>query len=149
LLWDSLAICEHLAERFPEAHLWPKDLPARAHARSVSAEMHAGFADLRTEMPMNIVRRTPKEPSPAVAADVARILAIWNECRERYKDAGPFLFGAFSIADAMYAPVVTRFMTYDVKVDSTAHAYMDTIVALPGMQQWTRDAAEEVRAGLS
>jgi glutathione S-transferase len=146
LVWDSLAICEYLAERFPAAKLWPEDAAVRAHARSVSAEMHSGFADLRREMPMNVVGRTPKEPSPAVAADIVRILAIWADCRSRYDAGGPFLFGAFSIADAMYAPVVTRFVTYGVPVSPQAEAYMNTIVALPAMQRWAAGAAEEARA---
>lgn len=144
-VWDSLAICEHLAERFPEAKLWPANLAARAHARSVSAEMHAGFADLRREMPMNIVARTPREPSPAAAADIARILAVWSDCRELHAERGPFLFGAFSIADAMFAPVVTRFVTYGVPVGAEARAYMEAITTLPSMVRWAADAADEVR----
>ena len=144
-VWDSLAICEHLAERFPEAKLWPANLAARAHARSVSAEMHAGFADLRREMPMNIVARTPREPSPAAAADIERILAVWSDCRELHAERGPFLFGAFSIADAMFAPVVTRFVTYGVPVGAEARAYMDAITTLPSMVRWAADAADEVR----
>lgn len=144
-VWDSLAICEHLAERFPEAKLWPANLAARAHARSVSAEMHAGFADLRREMPMNIVARTPREPSPAAAADIERILAVWSDCRELHAERGPFLFGAFSIADAMFAPVVTRFVTYGVPVGAEARAYMDAITTLPSMVRWAAGAADEVR----
>jgi glutathione S-transferase len=146
VVWDSLAICEYLAERFPEARLWPESIDARAQARSVSAEMHSGFADLRREMPMNITARTPREPSPAVAQDVARVLAIWSDCRARHAASGPFLFGAFSIADAMFAPVVTRFETYGVKVDDVARRYMDAIQALPAMQRWSAAAADEVRA---
>jgi glutathione S-transferase len=145
-VWDSLAICEHLAERFPEARLWPSDLAARAHARSISAEMHGGFADLRREMPMNIVARTPRAPSPAVARDIERILSMWTDCRARHADRGPFLFGAFTIADAMYAPVVTRFVTYAVPVGGAARDYMDAITALPAMIRWAAGAAEEVRA---
>lgn len=145
-VWDSLAICEHVAERFPDAKLWPADLATRSHARSISAEMHSGFADLRREMPMDIVARTPREPSPAVARDVERILAIWSDCRDRHAERGPFLFGAFTIADAMFAPVVTRFETYGVQVGPEARAYMDAIIALPAMQRWAADAAEEVRA---
>lgn len=144
-VWDSLAICEHVAERFPEAKLWPANLAARAHARSVSAEMHTGFADLRREMPMNIVTRTPRDPSPAAAADIERILAIWSDCRELHAERGPFLFGAFSIADAMFAPVVTRFVTYGVPVGAEARAYMEAITTLPSMVRWAADAADEVR----
>lgn len=147
VVWDSLAICEYVAERFPDAHLWPADIAARARARSLSAEMHSGFADLRREMPMNLAARTPREPSPAVAQDIARILAIWSEQRAAYADRGPFLFGAFSIADAMFAPVVTRFVTYGVAVDEVARAYMDAVLGLPAMVRWTADAEEETRAG--
>lgn len=145
LLWDSLAICEHLAERFPEAHLWPSEPAARARARSVSAEMHSGFADLRREMPMNIAARIPREASPAVARDIARVLAIWEEQRGLEPAGGPFLFGAFSIADAMFAPVTTRFVTYGVPVGPAARAYMDAIAALPAMARWTAAALDEVR----
>lgn len=146
LVWDSLAICEHVAERFPEAALWPADLRARAHARSVSAEMHSGFADLRREMPMNLGLRTTREPSAEVARDIQRVQAIWSECRDLYGARGPLLFGAFSVADAMFAPVVTRFETYGVKVSSAVRAYMDAVLALPSMQRWAADAAEEVKA---
>ena len=144
-VWDSLAICEHVAERFPSAGLWPADIAARAHARSISAEMHAGFADLRREMPMNIVARTPREPSPQAARDIERVLAIWSECRGRHAERGKFLFGDFSVADAMFAPVVTRFVTYGVPVSDDARAYMNAILALPAMQLWIADAAEEAR----
>ncbi|MEZ4298853.1 MAG: glutathione S-transferase family protein [Polyangiaceae bacterium] len=146
LVWDSLAICEHVAERFPEAHLWPEDRVARAAARSVSAEMHAGFSDLRREMPMNIAARTPRPATPAVARDIERVLSIWTEHRARYAERGPFLFGPFTIADAMYAPVVTRFVTYAVPVPAEAQSYMDTVLALPAMRRWTADALEELRA---
>jgi glutathione S-transferase len=108
--------------------------------------MHAGFADLRREMPMNIVARTPREPSPAVARDIERILAIWDDCRSLHAERGPFLFGAFSIADAMFAPVVTRFVTYGVPVAGAARAYMNAILDLPAMRRWAADAADEVRA---
>lgn len=149
LVWDSLAICEYLNERFPEAKLWPQSPAARAQARAVSAEMHSGFADLRREMPMNITRRTPRTPSTAAAEDIARVLALWTELRAKAPGAGdaagPFLFGAFSIADAMFAPVVTRFVTYDVKVPDVARAYMDAVLALPAMVRWIADASEEVR----
>lgn len=144
-MWDSLAICEHLAERFPAAKLWPDDIAARARARSISAEMHAGFADLRRELPMNITARTPREPGPEAARDIERVLAIWTEQRALQADRGPFLFGAFSIADAMYAPVVTRFVTYGVPVSGPARDYMDAVLALPALQRWSADAAEETR----
>ena len=145
LVWDSLAICEYVNERFPEAQLWPASPAARAQARAVSAEMHAGFPDLRREMPMNITGRTPRAPSPSCAEDIARVLAIWSELRGKAGASGPFLFGAFSIADAMFAPVVTRFVTYDVKVPDAAREYMEAVLSLPGMQRWIADASEEVR----
>lgn len=146
VVWDSLAICEHVAERFPEARLWPRDTGARALARSVSAEMHSGFADLRRELPMNIVARTPRDPSPDALRDIARVLAIWSDLRARSAAAGPFLFGDFTIADAMFAPVVTRFVTYGVAVPADARAYMDAVLALPAMQRWIADAAEEIKS---
>jgi glutathione S-transferase len=143
-VWDSLAILEYLAERFPDAGLWPQDARARAVARSVSAEMHAGFAPLRREMRMDLKQRFPsREPSPAVAADIARITAIWRDCRARFGAGGPFLFGAFGIADCMYAPVVTRFETYGVPLDETCRAYADAVLALPAMRDWTAAAVAE------
>ena len=148
LVWDSLAICEYVNERFPEAKLWPESPAARAQARAVSAEMHSGFADLRREMPMNISGRTPRTPSVECAADIARVLTIWTELRQKAGAAGsrgPFLFGDFSIADAMFAPVVTRFVTYDVKVPDLAREYMSAVLALPAMQRWIADASEEIR----
>ena len=146
VVWDSLAICEHVAERFPEARLWPSDAGARALARSVSAEMHSGFADLRRELPMNLTARIARAPSPAAAADIARVLAIWTDLRAKSASAGPFLFGDFTIADAMFAPVVTRFVTYGVEVPPEARAYMDAVLALPAMQRWIADAIEETRS---
>jgi len=143
-VWDSLAICEYIAELFPEAKLWPEDRAARAVARAVSAEMHAGFTDLRRELSMDIRGRTPKQDlSPAVRADITRILSLWRDTRGRYGAGGAFLFGGFTIADAMYAPVVTRFVTYDVAVDDEARAYMDAILALPPMQRWIAGAEAE------
>jgi len=143
-VWDSLAICEYIAELFPEAKLWPEDRAARAVARAVSAEMHAGFTDLRRELSMDIRGRTPKQDlSPAVRADITRILSLWRDTRGQYGAGGAFLFGGFTIADAMYAPVVTRFVTYDVAVDDEARAYMDAILALPPMQRWIAGAEAE------
>ncbi len=143
-VWDSLAICEYLAERFPQAQLWPHDLRARAVARSVSAEMHAGFATLRSEMGMNIRRPVGGKPlTAALQVDIERILAIWRDCRTQYGHGGDFLFGRFTIADAMFAPVVLRFQTYDVHVDSQARRYMETILALPAMQEWMKDGRQE------
>lgn len=143
IVWDSLAICEHLAERFPAAKLWPEEVALRARARSVSAEMHSGFADLRREMPMNIVARTPREPGPDAARDIERVLAIWSEHRALHAERGPFLFGPFTIADAMFAPVVTRFVTYGVPVAGAARDYMNAVLALPALRRWMADAAEE------
>jgi glutathione S-transferase len=144
-LWDSLAICEYLAESFPEARLWPEDRAARAVARSVTAEMHSGFAALRQSLPMNIRARRPGQGQdvPGVRADVQRIQALWSECRQRFGQGGPFLFGAFSIADAFYAPVVTRFVTYGVELDAVGAAYRDAVLGLPAMRRWTEEAAAE------
>mgnify|MGYP001559583556 FL=1 len=143
-IWDSLAICEYLAERFPEKQLWPADSAARAEARAVSAEMHSGFQALRQNMFMNIRRRMPtRGRTPEVATDIERITAMWNDCRRRYTSGGPFLFGRFSIADAMYAPVALRFQTYMVPVDGAAGEYMRTLLALPALQEWVAAAHAE------
>ena len=143
-VWDSLAICEYLAERFPQKQLWPTDIAARAEARSVSAEMHSGFQALRLNMFMNIRRRLPtRGRTPEALADIERIVAIWNSCRSRYHRGGPFLFGAFSIADAMYAPVALRFQTYAVNIDGAAGEYARTLLALPAMQEWVAAAHAE------
>lgn len=137
-VWDSLAIIEYAAERFPNARLWPSDRAARALARSVSAEMHSGFATLRNECGMNLHRKVgPKPLSAAALADIARIERIWTDCRRRDGGAGPFLFGSFSAADAMYAPVVHRFHTYAIEVGPEAKGYMEAMMALPAFQQWT------------
>ncbi|WP_024508659.1 glutathione S-transferase family protein [Bradyrhizobium sp. ARR65] len=143
-VWDSLSIIEYLAERFPEKKLWPEDRAMRAHARSISAEMHSGFMPLRNECGMNLHR-----PVGAVAlssdalANIARIEEIWSECRRRFGSRGPFLFGAFSGADAMYAPVVHRFRTYAIEVGAEAKAYMQTMMALPAFREWTEAALAE------
>ncbi|WP_437775518.1 glutathione S-transferase family protein [Sorangium sp. So ce1097] len=145
VVWESLAICEHVAEVFPAARLWPEGGEARAVARAVSSEMHAGFADLRRELPMDIARRHPRRAiSDGAARDVARVLEIFRDCRARFGQGGPFLFGAFSIADAMFAPVVTRLLSYDVEIDEVARAYAATITSLPAMARWSAAAAEEV-----
>jgi glutathione S-transferase len=147
VVWDSLAICEYIAEAFPSAKLWPEDRAARAVARSVSAEMHSGFAALRSHMTMN-VRRDPivLPPTPEVSDEVARVQALWADCRTRFGKGGPFLFGRFSIADAMFAPVATRFRTYGVPLDDAARAYVDAIYATPEMQNWIADAKRETWA---
>ena len=140
-IWDSLAICEYLAERFPAARLWPEDVSARAVARAVAAEMHSGFMPLRRDCPMDVVADTPlTEISEEVQADVARLEAAWTDCRARFGGrsaaGGPFLFGRFSIADAMMAPVVTRLRTYHLPVGGVARAYCDAVMALPEMGEW-------------
>lgn len=141
VIWESLAICEYLAETFPKAGLWPKDKAARAMARAVSSEMHAGFAALRQAMPMDInARRKTSAPSDQVKADIARITQIWKGCRKRYGKGGPFLFGKFTIADAMYAPVCTRFVTYGVKLDKASADYVKAVTALPAMKEWAKGA---------
>lgn len=146
-VWDSLAICETLAERFPEAGLWPADRAARAVARSASAEMHAGFAGLRNAMSMNIRRRYPdKGRTPECLADIERVLAIWRDCRTRFGAGGDFLFGRFGIADAMYAPVVLRFQTYAVALDGVARAYAEAVLALPAMREWIAAAETEAES---
>jgi glutathione S-transferase len=137
-IWDSLAIIEYLAERFPEKRLWPEDRAHRAHARSISAEMHSGFAALRNECGMNLHRPVgATELSADARANIARIQQIWAECRERSGKSGPFLFGAFGGADAMFAPVVHRFRTYAIAVTPDVQAYMNTMMALPAFQEWT------------
>ena len=136
-VWESLAICEYLAERFPEAGLWPDGAEARAHARVVAAEMHAGFADLRRDMPMDCPARRPGEGQTSGAlADIARVTEIWRHCRRRFGSGGDFLFGRVGAADAMYAPVVSRFVTYDVPLDEVSAAYREAVLALPAMREW-------------
>jgi glutathione S-transferase len=143
-VWDSLAIIEYLAERFPEKRLWPEDRAARAHARSISAEMHSGFLPLRNECGMNIHRPIGAVTLSADArANVARIEEIWTGCRERYSKSGPYLFGAFTAADAMYAPVVHRFRTYAIKLGPPAQAYLDTMMVLPAFAEWTKAGLAE------
>jgi glutathione S-transferase len=149
-VWDSLAIIEHLAETYPA--LWPRAGAARALARSVSAEMHAGFQALREHCPMDFLARKPKARLlKPVAADVRRIVAIWQDCRSRHGSAGPFLFGRFSAADAMYAPVASRFRTYLPDLapygdDGTAQAYVEAVLSLPEMAEWEQGAREQVEA---
>jgi glutathione S-transferase len=143
-IWDSLAICEYLAERHPEKQLWPAGVAARAHARAISAEMHSGFTNLRTQMPMNVRREIPgRARTPEVAAEIARIETIWSDCRSHHGANGPFLFGAFCIADAMYAPVVSRLRTYGVALSGAAAQYAGVIHALPTMQEWIAGARAE------
>lgn len=143
-VWESLAICEYLAERFPAAELWPSDPATRARARSVATEMHAGFAALRREMPCNVTLRTTKEPKAEVAADVARLVAIFRTERATHASAGPYLFGAWSIADAFFTPVATRFRSYGVGIgDELARHYCATLLADPAFLAWERGAIAE------
>ena len=146
-VWDSLAIIEYLAERFPEARLWPEERASRAHARSIAAEMHSGFAALRNECGMNLHRPVGAVALSADAqTDIARVQQIWSECRQRYGRSGPFLFGAFGAADAMFAPVVHRFRTYAIPVTGEPLAYMETMMALPAFAEWTAAGlAETIR----
>ena len=141
-VWESLAILEYAHELHPEAGLWPADRDARAQARAVACEMHAGFSALRTHMPMNLRRRDLKGKGrgPGVADDIDRICGIWRDCRARYGAGGAFLFGAFGAADAMFAPVATRLETYGVHLDDTCAAYSRAVLTLPAFVEW-RDAA--------
>lgn len=136
-IWESLAILDHIAERFPKTELWPSNSKVRAHARAVSAEMHAGFGPLRRHCPMNMRRVGKKrELTAEVAADVRRIEEIWTDCRARFGQGGPFLVGRFSVADAMYAPVVSRFASYAIGVGAACEAYMAAMMSLPAWQEW-------------
>ncbi len=143
-VWESLAIIEYLAERIPEAGLWPADGDARAAARAVAAEMHAGFVAVRTHMPMNQRKSLPgKGRGEGVDADVGRITELWRDCRARFGSGGAFLFGGFSGADCMYAPVASRFRTYGVDLDDICAAYADAVLAWPAMAEWTKAARQE------
>ena len=146
-VWDTLAIAEYLAEQFPEKNLWPADPQARARARSICAEMHSGFAGLRSACPMNIEAHLPEvgalalRDHPAVRADLQRVIALWSGLLAEYQ--GPMLLGAFSIADAYFAPVVMRLVTYALPVPAEVKAYMDRLCALPGVKAWTDGALAE------
>ena len=151
VVWDSLAICEYVAELHPEAGLWPEDREARAVARAVAAEMHSGFAALRKDLSMDVLARVPRKTrSQETARDIERVLAIWEDCRARFgeRSAGPFLFGRFGVADAMFAPVVWRFRTYDVPLEGhpRADAWYRTMLELPAMRAWESDAEAEIWA---
>lgn len=146
-VWDSLAICEAVADRHPEAGLWPADINARAIARSYSCEMHSGFPDVRSQLSMEFTRKLPlPELREDTQKQIARITTAWEDALATYK--GEFLFGRFSIADCMYAPVVSRFETYGVEVPAAVRSYMDRILALPAMQEWKAAAEKEIAAGL-
>lgn len=143
-VWETLAIMEYLADKFPEKAIWPRDVKARALARAISSEMHAGFSALRSACLCNLGQKhPPKDRGPAVAADVKRITQIWNDARARFGAGGPFLFGEFSAADAMYAPVTTRFRTYSIAVDAVSEAYIDAVQATPAFQAWRNQALQE------
>jgi glutathione S-transferase len=148
IVWDSLAICETLADRHAEAKLWPDDVKTRAIARATAAEMHSGFPDVRQQLTMDFARRLP---TPSLRDDtrtqIARIIAVWSEALDRHAADGGFLFGRFTIADCMYAPVVSRFVTYGIEVPRQVRTYMDRVMALPGMLDWGRASKEEVDAG--
>lgn len=147
IIADSLAIAEYLAERHPEAHLWPTDVAARAQARSACAQMHSGFAALRSNMPFDLSRSRPLENMPLeVQVDIDRIVALWSECRLVAKESGPFLFGAPSLADAFFAPVAVRLRTYRVDVPAEAALYIETIYQWPAFQAWHKAGLAE-RAG--
>lgn len=147
-VWDSLAICETLADHHPEAKLWPADAAARAHARSLSAEMHSGFPDIRDQLSMYFTRTLPlPELREDTQKQIARIIDAWSDALAQYK--GDYLFGHFTIADCMFAPVVSRFETYGVPVPPPVRTYMDRILALPGMAEWRKGAAAEVAAGIA
>ena len=144
-LIESMAICEYLAESFPTFQLWPRDHDARAVARSVCAELHSGFQALRAHLPMNIRSSFPgREIGPEVQADINRVMSIWRDCRARCGEGrGDFLFGHFTIADAMYAPVATRFRTYKIELEREADAYCDAIMAMPEIQEWITASRNE------
>lgn len=145
-IWESIAIAEYLAEQYPQ--LWPADAKARARARSISAEMHAGFAHLRKAMPMNLKFKLKGKPADTdVQRDIDRILEIWTEARTQFATPdGPYLFGAFSVADAMYAPIACRFQTYNVPLPPETKTYSDALLAHPAMQEWYAEALQETEA---
>jgi glutathione S-transferase len=146
-VWDSLAICEFVAEAAPQADLWPSDSLERAHARSIVAEMHSGFAELRRVCPMDMVRRHERhELTPEAVRQIKRIVHLWNECRTRASSKGDFLFGPFGIADCFYAPVVSRFHAYHVDLEGQAADYAQAVREWAAMQEWTRGAGAEEAA---
>ncbi len=145
IIWDSLAIAETVAERWPQKQLWPSDSAARAHARAICAEMHSGFAALRDGMPMNCRAMGRKVEIPdELGDDISRVIAIWSDCRRRYGEEGDWLFGQFSIADAMYAPVVLRFRTYGINLPKSAGFYPQRLLQSEAMQEWLLAAESEV-----
>jgi glutathione S-transferase len=150
IIWDSLAICESLADRHPEAKLWPDDPRTRAVARAYAAEMHSGFPDVRDQLSMDFARHLPLPTlREATKTQIARILSGWSEALDAHGQSGGFLFGRFSIADCMYAPVVSRFRTYGVDVPPAIRDYMARMMELPAMRDWGKAAEAEVAAGLA
>ena len=144
VIWETMAILEYAAETWPDANLWPADKAARARARSIANEMHAGFTRVRGAMPMNIRAHFPgRGRHDGVAEEIARIETIWTECRNEFGSGGDFLFGDFGNADAMFAPIVSRFTTYDVTLNPICRAYMDAVQALPAMQEWSEAGRAE------
>lgn len=144
ILWDTLAIAEYLVEAYPDRQLWPRERAARAHARSLCAEMHAGFAALRTALAFNARRDGPAPRlDDAARQDIARILAMWGECRERHRRSGSWLFGPPSLADAFYAPVVSRFLSYRIPLEGAVGDYVRTVTAWPAFQEWIAGAKAE------
>ena len=149
-VWDSLAICEYLAELFPQAGLWPKDPAVRALARAVSAEMHSGFSAIRNAMPYNCRARGRHVPITAeVQKEIDRVLSLWRDCRAQHGKGGPWLFGRFSIADAMFIPVAGRFITYSVPLDAVAQSYADAALDHPAVREWTAAAMQETEVMIS
>ena len=144
VIWDSLAICEFLAEQFPQARLWPEETQARTLARAISAEMHSGFTAIRSSMPFNC-RATGRriQTSAELETEIMRVQAIWRECRTRHGQGGPWLFGHFSVADCMYIPLAMRFVTYGVQLGKVEQAYSDAIQAHPPVQDWIAAARLE------
>jgi glutathione S-transferase len=144
-VWDSIAIGEYLAETFPKSRLWPEDVAARAHARAIAAEMHSGFRPLREHLSMALLERLPNPNNPQANADVDRIEKMWRTCRDAWgkNGEGPFLFGHYTVADAMYAPVATRFRTYGVKLGATATAYLEAVLSDPDFRAWEAAAMKD------
>lgn len=150
VIWDSLAICETLAERHPEAKLWPDDVHVRAEARSYSAEMHSGFAGIREQLSMDFVRRKPTpELSDDTKKQIARVIDAWMHALTRHSSENGFLFGRFSIADCMYAPMASRFVTYGIETPKAVQDYIARIMALPAMRDWAKASQAEVDAGIA
>jgi glutathione S-transferase len=144
-IWETIAILDFLAEEFPDAGLWPADRAARAHGRAIAAEMHAGFSALRRHCPMNMRRAGRARPlmPPEVIGDIHRIDTLWSDCRSRFGAGGPFLCGAFGAVDAMYAPIVSRFHSYDASVSKPSREYMAAVMALPAWAEWQSAGVKE------